>query len=445
MSSSWTDTVRRGPGTFAFRLGLWYAVLFVAGGAVLTVLTYLLLASALERRDHELIVSALDRYAARYARAGLAGLQAEVASDPAGRHESLMVQVRGPLEEALFLSGPAMSSDLEVATAQLPDGTLLQIGKSTEVRRDILRRFRAQAFLILLAVGAIGLAGGVLLTRPALAPLQRLSDALAAIVRTGQVSARVPVRGQDDPLDQLSRSFNQMLDRIETLIAGLRGSLDNVAHDLRTPLARLRAALEGAVEARGEEALRGAISDALEESDRVAAMLTTLMDISEAETGTMALDRAPVEVAAVLAEVRDLYEDTAEAKDVHLTLEPSPGLVVQGDRRRLVQAVANLVDNAIKYTPAGGHVALRARAEPPRIVLEVRDDGAGIPAADLPRIWERLYRGDHSRSERGLGLGLSLVRAIARAHGGDAAVESAPGQGSMFRLTLPAPASLTRM
>jgi signal transduction histidine kinase len=466
MSSSWTDLARPARGTLGFRLGLWYALLFVAGGVVLTLVTYFLLSSALERRDEELVRSALERYATRYSREGLMGLEAEVASErSAGLHESLFVRVLGAHEEALFVSGPGTGSELdlarlglavgpggprwtevsgpsaafEVATLRLPDGTLLQVGKSSEARADILERFRSQAVLIMATVGLIGVLGGALLTRSALAPVRRLSEALAKIVRTGQVSARVPVRGVGDPLDDLSRLFNEMLDRMDALIAGLRGSLDNVAHDLRTPLARLRATLEAALQAGDPQATRAALEDGLEECDRVASMLTTLMDISEAETGTMALRRERVDAAALLHEGQELYEDAALSKGVALGVEAPAGLFVLGDPGRLRQAVANLVDNAVKYTKAGGHVTLRARAEGSRVVLECLDDGAGIPAEELPRIWDRLYRGDESRSERGLGLGLSLVRAIARAHGGDATVESTPGRGSVFRLALPAP------
>jgi signal transduction histidine kinase len=167
-------------------------------------------------------------------------------------------------------------------------------------------------------------------------------------------------------------------------------------------------------------------------------MLTALMDISEAETGAMALHREAQDAGTLLRETAELYEDAAEEKGVSLVVEAPAGQSLSGDRTRLRQALANLADNAVKYTPRGGHVWLRARREGDRVVLECADDGGGIAAEDLPRIWDRLYRGDRSRSERGLGLGLSLVRAIARAHGGEATVASAQGRGSTFRLVLPA-------
>ncbi len=475
MSCGWTEDARRLRGSLGFRLGLWYALLFVAGGVVMAGVTYFLLGTALQRRDQDLILSALERYARRYEREGLPGLQAEVASDrSAGHAESVFVRVIGEGEEALFVSGPGTWTNLdlaqlrlaagaagprwsritgrgatfEVVTLRLLDGTLLQVGKSAETRGDILARFRSQASFLVVAISVIGVLGGALLTRQALLPVRELSRALARIVRTGKVSDRVAVRDTGDPLEELSRLFNEMLDRIETLIGGMRGSLDNVAHDLRTPLARLRMRLETAIVMGDHDRMRAAIEEALEECDRVASMLTTLMDISEAETGTMALRKEPLEAAALLGEARDLYEDAAEAKGVALAVDAPEGIAVAGDRGRLRQAVANLVDNAVKYTPPGGHVTLRAAADDGRVLLECADDGPGIDESELPRIWERLYRGDQSRSERGLGLGLSLVRAIARAHGGDATVVSAPGRGASFRLSLPAASSassLTRM
>lgn len=448
MSSAPPEPGVRLPGAFGLRLGLWHAGLFVASGLLLVLLAYALLASALAQRDRDLVASALQQYVGQYRRGGLSAVREAVASDRmAGRHEGLFVRVLGPRAEALFATVPSSwvsSGVLEVASARLEDGTLVQVGKSTEARADILARFRAAALLVFASSLLFAVVGGVLITRWALAPLRQLNAVLGGIVRTGRVSGRVPVRADGDPLDDLCRLFNGMLDRIEALIEGLRGSLDNVAHDLRTPLARLRAVLEGALrDGEDAEALRRSLCAAVEETDRVSSTLTTLMDISEAENGAMALRRERLLARDVLGESVELYADVAEEKGIALALDAPADLALPADRARLRQALANLVDNALKYTPRGGHVRLSARPDGPVVVFECADDGPGISAQDLPRIWDRLYRGDQSRSERGLGLGLSLVRAIARAHGGEATVESSPGQGSVFRLLLPA--SLTQL
>jgi signal transduction histidine kinase len=259
-----------------------------------------------------------------------------------------------------------------------------------------------------------------------------------SILRTGRTDVRVPTQDTGDALDELSALVNAMLDRIDAVLAGMRGALDNVAHDLRTPMTRLRGIAETALTANDPAMLRDALADCLEESDRVVAMLNTLMDISEAETGTMTLRREPTDLNDLIRQSVELYEDLAEERQVEIRTSTESELVVEVDRSRMRQVLANLLDNAVKYTPAGGHVTITATRNGPDAVLTLADTGVGIPPAELPRIWDRLYRGDKSRSTRGLGLGLSLVRAIVAAHGGRVDVQSTPGAGSTFELRLPA-------
>jgi signal transduction histidine kinase len=465
MSSTWREESAY---TLGSRLATWYALLFLGSSLAIGVLTYVLLASSLAQRDHDLIRSTLGAYAAQFQQGGLPALDRAIRNDQAAvRGERLFVRVSRGGEEVVFYNLPGEWSEfdlsqldrrgppgseswayiprrgtpevLEVASAYLADGTLLQVGKSNDIRSELLARYRTILIIAVAGVILIGVVGGAALTRSTMRPLRQLAGVVKTILQTGRFDARVSVQGSRDPLDQLGGLFNGMLDRIAALVAGMRGSLDNVAHDLRTPMTRLRAIAERALESgsKDPERYREALADCLEESERVSEMLNTLMDISEAETGVMRLSPAPIDAVEILRDVQDLYADVADDKGTEVLVDAPASLRLMADPSRLRQVLANLLDNAVKYTPPGGHVTLKARADGDEVALDVEDDGPGIAAEDLPRIWERLYRGDRSRSERGLGLGLSLVRAIVEAHKGRVEVVSTPDHGATFTIHLP--------
>lgn len=441
------DAKRRSPfaGTFGLRIALWYATLFVAGAIAIVLLTYYLTAASLAQRDRQIIRAKLGDYASAYVRGGVGVLAATVRAEQAAAPERLFVRVVDRGVEAVVLSNPEGwdPSKLETESARLSDGTLVQVGKSTEAREDLLRRFRAVLGTVTLLIVVIALTGGWLATQSAISPIRRLTQTVRRIIRTGRTDARVPIehdRAADDAIDELTLLFNAMLDRIERLVAAMRSALDNVSHDLRTPLTRLRGTAEMALAGEPNvDRYREALADCVEESDRVLVMLNTLMDISEAESGVMPLRREPVSLADIAGRAVDLYKDVADAKGVVLspTNLDAGGVTVPADRARLEQVAANLIDNAVKYTPAGGRVDVAVGTDGREATLTVSDTGAGIPADELPRIWDRLFRGDMSRAERGLGLGLSFVKAIVGAHGGRVDVTSAVGQGSRFVVRLP--------
>src|SRR5438034_1379213 len=430
------------PLSFGLRLAVLSSTLFVVGSIAIVFLTYFLTAESLAQRDRQIIQAKLGEYAAAYQRGGVGALADTVRAEQRTAPERLFVRVVDRGAEAIVLSQPEGwdPAALQTGSLRLGDGTLVQVGKSTEAREDLLARFRAVLGVVTLSIVVIALSGGLLLTRSALQPIRRLSDAVQRIIRTGRTDSRVPLTGSprnDDAIDELTTLFNAMLDKIEGLVTAMRGALDNVSHDLRTPLTRLRASAEMALAAPPDlDRYREALADCVEEADRVLVMLNTLMDISEAESGAMELRREPVGLSEVVSRAIDLYRDVADAKGVTIALTTGD-VVVSADRVRLEQVAANLLDNAIKYTPAGGQVFVDVESHGRRGVLRVRDTGIGIPGAELPHIWDRLFRGDTSRTERGLGLGLSLVKAIVEAHAGTVSVTSEPGLGSTFTVALP--------
>ena len=452
-------TMRR---MLGLRLSLWYATVFIVSTIALAGLSYALLASSLAQRDHDIIYATLREYASRYELGGLPALQRAVELEQrTGDQERLFVRVLGSGAEAVFTRDPrgwggfaqedlnegtsreGISHDrravLEVASARLFDGTILQVGKSNEIRLALLRKFQWIVGLVFVIALVVGVTGGLVLTRSTVQPIYDLIEVVQGIIRTGRTDTRVPDRSAGgDAVDELSALFNTMLDRINALLAAMGHSLDNVAHDLRTPIARLRGIAERALQGGTAAEQKEALETCLEESERILSMLNTLMDISEAETGVLQLRREPVALRALLGEAIELYEDVAEAKHITVTLGDGDDVTVSGAPDRLRQVFANLLDNAIKYTPEGGSVRFTVRQDDGSAVVTVTDTGPGIAAEHLPRIWERLYRADSSRSSRGLGLGLSLVKAYVEAHGGTVEASSAPGAGSTYSVRLPA-------
>jgi len=377
---------------------------------------------------------------------------------------SFVIRLAGPENKTIFLNVPGelerldlrqlesghtnsekewfrlkMDDDVfEIASLRLVDGHVLQVGKNMESRGKLLKRFHVNSAVVIVPVILLSFAGGMFLASRALRPIRGLTEMLQSTIETGKMDVRAPTTHTGDELDVLATLFNALLEKIKTLITGMQNSLDNVAHDLRTPLMRLRGIAETALRSeQSPEVLREALMDSLEESERIASMLNALMDISEADAGMMKLYVEQVNLLKLIDEVVELYHYVAEEKDIRIYTSCAKDLFLAVDPNRIRQALANLLDNAVKYTPPGGKVDVEALQKQDEIVITVRDTGIGIPPEELPRVWERLYRGDKSRSERGLGLGLSLVKAIVQAHNGHVEASSEPGRGSVFSIYLP--------
>ena len=288
-----------------------------------------------------------------------------------------------------------------------------------------------------LCVGSISFLGGFLFSNRILVPISKLIHIMRGIIGTGELNERLPSPGTGDELDELTDLFNKMLEKISSLVKGMRISLDNVAHDLRTPMTRLRGMIEAAQsQESGPDQYRELLANAVVESERMQSMLKTLMDISEAETGVMKLRLRDVDLSSLVSDLVEFYGYLAEERKLAIESSCPPGVMVRVDIDRFRQVITNLLDNAIKYTPEEGTIRVGLEAANNRATLTITDTGIGIPEGDLPHIWDRLFRGDRSRSAPGLGLGLGLVKAIVTAHGGAVGVESREGSGSEFTVTL---------
>lgn len=459
-------------GSVALRLSVWFATLFTIGFTAIFALLYWLLARSLEASEYEGLQLRLRQYASIYELSGVSGLRQRVAEDSeAPNVRSLFIRLSGPRGEAVWGKIPPDWIEADVRRVAVPDGwggwtareqainvlrvprdaerdlavvsqliddnLVLQVGRSTDSRAVLLAPLRRTFLWVGGAVIGVGSLAGYLAARRATRPLLQVVETARRIVATGALDARVPAPVRADDVAELVHHFNTVLDKNAALLRAMREALDNVAHDLRTPLTGLRGSAEIALLQTTDPVARDALADSVERVDEVLRLLRALMEISEAEAGMLRLERAPCDLAELARRAVDLYDEVAQAKGQMLTFAPGGAVPINGDAVRLRQVAANLVDNACKYTPAGGRIDVRVGVDGGRAVLTVSDNGPGVPESEQARIWERLYRGDKSRSEAGLGLGLSLVRAVVVAHGGEVAVRNAPAGGAVFEVRLP--------
>jgi len=457
--------------TTTFRLTLWYLGLFSALSLAVFLVVYVSLTSHLrDQTDNELMDTAKE-FETLYREHGAKALQAEFtreaesrgtrrvffelissqghvvttsdlsrwtgleiprpdAEAPSGNRPSFRtLSLRGHRHKVRIISNPSL------------DGNVIMIGRTLQDEEIMLERYRetfAAAFVVMLVCGGLV---GWLMARKAMSGVQRVTETATRIGRH-DLGRRVESAGEGEEINALAHAFNAMLERIESLLSELRQITDNVAHELRTPITRIRGIAETTLKSGKDlNEYREMAASVIDGSDELIEMIGTMLEIAKTDSGVAELDVAPLDIREIVEEAADLFAPMAEDKGIEiLPVLSSQPVVVLGDRPRLQRVVANLLDNAIKYTPSGGTVTLSVDVDAAGVKVKISDTGAGINEKDIPRIFDRFYRGDQSRSTAGSGLGLSLALAIINAHDGDIRVKSTEA-GTTFTVLLPSESS----
>jgi signal transduction histidine kinase len=425
----------------SFRLTLFYAVLFMASAGALFATVYLTATAAMQNDMAAVLRSEAFQLAEIHRRSGLAGLAEQITRRINFRTRGPifyllqapnrrvvvgnlpgMPPVNGVVDFVPQTETPAPDIDPERAKLTgfgltLPDGSFLLVAQDaarlTDMQTAIIQAFAwAGGLTLLLAV-----AGGAFLSNSFLRRIDTITRTSRAIME-GDLSARIPVRGTHDEIDQLVTNLNEMLARIQQLMDGLRQVSSDIAHDLRTPLGRLRQRLEDARErATTTTDYEAATEAAIEEADELLATFSALLRIAQVEAGAQKSAFTRIDLSALARSVGEAYQPSAEDSGQTLEVRIEDGIAVTGDRQLLAQMISNLVENALRHTPAGSTVSLDLCRRPSGFAIEVADNGPGIPEAERAKVFDRFYRLDRSRSTAGSGLGLAMVKAIAGLHG----------------------------
>ena len=328
--------------------------------------------------------------------------------------------------------------EIRIAYGSIAPNMIIHIGESTEDKEEVMEIILIISSILILLVVPIASVIGWFITRKAALDITAVSNA-AIDIEKGNFDRKVNVNQQHDEIRVLANTFNSMAERIRILIAEMREMIDNIAHDLRSPLGRIRAISENTISSAtiSTEEYQSAAADTLEECDRLIHLINTTLDVAEAEAGVSNAIRQNINLSKLVEDACELFEPAADRKNIKLSCNLDSDCKLMGERSNLQRMLSNLLDNALKYTSSNGKVNVSLKRNTSHIDIKVSDSGIGIPKSAQQRIFERFFRVDHSRTNEGCGLGLSFARAVARAHGGDIDLQSSPQEGSTFIVTLP--------
>ncbi len=443
-------------------LAVAYSLFFSLISGALFSIAYFSMADAIRDSEQETVRNRAAEYRAWFLNGEIEMLAARMDEQSLGSGDIMFVRITGPRVDYIKAYSPDGSTispqeirslkpgsegtkielgGEEWVVASLPlhrQNMVLQAGKNSRASDVTLARLRRIFTLTFVPAVLVAAFGGAWLTYRRLSPIRSLIHGMRQIITSGNLSQRIEPTKNRNEFNELVDVFNRLLASNQSLISAMHDSLDNVAHDFRTPLSRINITAQEALSHESNpEKLRSALADCVEETEQLSILLTTLMDVAEAESGAMKLELVPCSLSKLVNDVVELYEFVAEEKHIKIKTDLPEEIVLSADRTRFKRALANLLDNAIKYSLAGGMVTISVRKENNHTHLRFTDEGLGIAEGDLPHIWDRLYRADRSRSAKGMGLGLSFVKAITEAHHGEVHVKSQLGKGSIFSIILP--------
>lgn len=455
--------------TLAFRLTLWYAGIFILSASVAFLFFYLLITSVIRQQTDQDLLSGVRTFSSILSVQGAEALkqQAFLEAQAGGEKKVFfrLLYITGHLfsssnmsywrdiginKEAInrllndagpvfdTISIPDRQHQVRILYAVLGPGMIVQLGRSMENYTRIIEAFR-RIFVITMAVlFVLAAIVGWFMAKRALAGVETVTQT-ARMISDRSLDDRVPVKTQVNEIDQLAITFNQMLDRIQKLVTEIKEMNDNIAHDLKSPITRIRGIAEVSLTTESTlQEYENMAGNTIEECDRLLDMINTMLIISKTEAGLGQFDNKELDIARVVQEACELFLPMADNEGLALDCDAPARLIIKGDIRMVQRMISNLIDNAVKYTPAGGNISVTAQLGSQQSVqISIKDTGMGISTEDMLHIFERFYRCDPSRSRTGTGLGLSFARAIARAHGGDITVRSEPDKGSLFTVVLP--------
>ncbi len=463
----YSNKIRHRSRSVVSRLTLWYGLICTLFSIAAYTLLSIKLDQNISRRVEHDLENEIIELKLIYTEKGLAGLQEEfdreskadglkkvffrfvspactilASSDVSGwdgiQNELAAVPVPAANETVFFTLYDRNSPyNAHMVASRTFDENIVQFGVNLKSNNIFRRKFRNIFIAFSVIMFALSTLSGWLIARRAMSGVRRVTQAVSHIYK-GRLRQQVSFNNEGREIDELAEAFNEMLIRIESLVREIKEVSDNAAHDLRSPITRMRGVAETTLTGPQEiEAYREMGLIMIEESERLTQMINTTLEIAQAESGLLEISRSPVDLTAILKNAVDLFLPVAEEKHLKIVANlPPDTLVLSGDKMRIQRTIANLLDNAIKYT-SDGEITVTAYTHGNLLQIAISDTGIGIIPEETERIFERFYRSEKSRSTQGNGLGLSLARTIIQAHHGSITVKSSPGKGTTFTITLP--------